>query len=471
MQEQKCRKGEDFPLLFFPVILLFRYLHTASDVVLVLFIDCDFIFHSVIPVDLRPNMEIDPDWCSADESEEKETELSSSSHDSGQGSDQDSDQDSAREIQLNEVDGCQQSELVHSQLPFERPERNGKRRMWKRDIPFSKSHHTKTVSQQSLGKTSHSYPVPSLRREDARLFNSQHSSPFSTSSRTARPSPIPKFTLSNLRSTIHSKTNSSFLTHRLPLPQRLSSLPLLKTGSSSSTSSSAPPETPSSLPSAFRSCSKSPQEGGTARAKKQVLLKLENNVIVQPSSSYKEPRPIDTSAIFAPRPPPLHDDSCLNMPPKTEPKVYSSSDSAKYDSPPASLLAEVAALPDTRSASPDSRTDFPPKITKEESGSVAAEAVDLKAGKGKDANPPPKEAPKNTPFPPQTRGRNTHLLNLKAGDKRGSSSSLASETPALKHSKSSTSTEGVFFFDEDIERYQGSGPDDNNEVCPGPAPR
>lgn len=429
-------------------------------------------------------MEMDPDWCLVDDdSGDEESELSSPS--------QHSDQDSGRKDIQHDVgaDECQQSEQVHCQPPFHRlKKRKAKRRVWKGDIPFLISHRTKSLSQQSLG-ISHSCPVPTLRREDARLSISQQPSPFSASLGITGPSsPIPKFTLSNLRSNIHSKTYPPSLTHRLTVPQRFSSLlPSLRTGhppSSASTSCSAPlTEQPSTLPSAFRSRSKASQEGGAVQSKKQVLLKLENYVIVQPSSSYREPRRIDSSANFAPRSPPLHaGGSSSNMPPKTEPKVDSSSDSAEYDSPPASLLAAVKALPDTRSpslgsppgrprdvrVSPSSRTDFPPKTTGGGKDSVATEAAEVKAAQDKDEIPPhqAQAAPKNVPYPPQARGRSTHLLNLKAGDKRGSSSSLSSETPALKHSKSSTcSTEGVFFFDEDIDRYQGSGPDDNDGVC------
>lgn len=429
-------------------------------------------------------MEMDPVWCTVGESEEEETGLSSPSQDSDQANDQEERQRNA------EVDGFRQSKIPYSKHPFGKSKKKAKRRKWKGDIPFSGSHRTNNSVQQALGNISHSYPLPSFHRKDAQVFHSQESTPFTTCSSIPRPLPVQKFTLSNLRFNIHSTTNSSSATHRLPLHQRLASrLPSLKTTSlPSSTSSSA---SPSALPSSFRSRSSSGQESETNctnnnsnKKKKQVLLKLENNVIVEPSSSYGEPQGIDSSAIFAPRSPPLRGDSYLNMASETKPTVYSSPDSAEYDSPPASLLAAVNALSasdDIRlnrppgdlaaaESSPESLTD-PAKTAEQERDIVATEGVDLKQSdqpgmrEDKGEEPLRQTAPKNVPYPPQVRGRSAHIHNLKAGDKSGSSSSLGSEDPALKHSKSSMcSTEGVFFFDEEIDRYQGSGPDDNDGV-------
>lgn len=399
---------------------------------------------------------------------------------------QDSDEDSDREEMHLDDDV---DETLHDQHS-ERPRRKAKRRKWNRDIPFSKSYRTKNLSQHSLSKTSHShsYPVTSLRREDAASFTSHRSSSLTTYSAVPRPSQIPKFTLSNLRSNIHSTTNSFSLTHRLSLPHRLAyrSSPVESTPSSTSSSiSSASPSTP--LPSAFRSCFKPGQEGETGRTKKQVLLKLENDVIVQPSSSYEELPGINSSAIFSPRSPPLHDDDLLAMSSKPKTEVSSDSDSAKNDSPPASLLVEVNTPPGQPSTFHEFTPRRPVKVGDSPSTDVSKNTGDEPDdNKEEDTrkfpphfNAPPdiqvkhenpllRSAPKEVPYEARARGGAAKGLGLNPGEKRGSSSSLASETPALKHSKSSfssTTNEGVFFFDEDIDRYQGPGPDDNHEVC------
>ena len=422
-------------------------------------------------------MEMDQDWCSEEEAVEEGVPSPFTSS-------EESDDDSSREgVQLSEEIDEEQEEIPHDLCTLARSDKKKRGRRWRRDIPFSrdtKLNRVKNSSQGTADIISQSYPLTSRRRQD------MQSPTFTPHPAISIPSSVPKFTLSNLRSNTISTSNSPPTPRRFPLPHRLvSRLSPLKirrpssASASSSTSSSSTASPSTALPSAFRSSPKPGAAGETERKKKKVLLRLENNVIVQPSSSYDEKLGIDSSAILSPRSPPLNDNHGLGM--SSWPKMFHVSDSENDDSPPASLLREVVDSPihatsdalakqleDSANATnaPKGAGSSSNSDKAKDNGDVSPfdlEALmgDVTGTKGDDKIP--EASPKDVPKATQT----TSLIAevLKKGEKRTASSSLKSDTPVSKMSKSSLhSTEGVFFMDEDIDRFQGSGPEEDGRV-------
>ncbi|KAK2756684.1 hypothetical protein FQN54_005130 [Arachnomyces sp. PD_36] len=230
------------------------------------------------------------------------------------------------------------------------------------------------------------------------------------------------------------------------------------------------------------------KEGDSSQTKKQVLLKLENSVIVPPSSSYEEPQVIDTSAIFAPRSPPLDDDEFSEMSyvPGNQ-GGYASDEESYCDSPPASLLKELSQTPEleqpaaapqpaisgkatspntsqpraiaSKSADKVSDSDSATSSDKKKKTSRSAEAYfqeRIEANRDAKFKAGPMDVPSTSDKVPR--------LHPRLGEKRESSSSLASEAPSLKQTRSDLSHNNVFLFDEEIHRYQGAGPDRDEEV-------